>query len=124
MWGSRGSANSRPRACCSWARGALALQPRSTSPPPAWGRSAWSTSTSWTRRTCSARSSTAPARWERRSSSRPPSEVRSEEHTSELQSPMYLVCRLLLEKKKKKKQKKKQERERKIQTNNKENKYM
>src|SRR5437764_10034051 len=28
---------------------------------------------------------------------------RSEEHTSELQSPMYLVCRLLLEKKKKKK---------------------
>src|SRR5437879_10763959 len=30
--------------------------------------------------------------------------VRSEEHTSELQSPMYLVCRLLLEKKKKNKQ--------------------
>src|SRR5436189_3062443 len=30
-----------------------------------------------------------PARW-----------PRSEEHTSELQSPMYLVCRLLLEKKK------------------------
>src|SRR5437764_7726853 len=28
--------------------------------------------------------------------------VRSEEHTSELQSPMYLVCRLLLEKKKNK----------------------
>src|SRR5437762_14299880 len=27
-------------------------------------------------------------------------EKRSEEHTSELQSPMYLVCRLLLEKKK------------------------
>src|SRR5437764_9195658 len=25
--------------------------------------------------------------------------IRSEEHTSELQSPMYLVCRLLLEKK-------------------------
>src|SRR5437762_9846233 len=37
-----------------------------------------------------------------------PEEVRrwrSEEHTSELQSPMYLVCRLLLEKKKKKKNK-------------------
>src|SRR5437879_7372547 len=31
---------------------------------------------------------------------------RSEEHTSELQSPMYLVCRLLLEKKKKKKKNK------------------
>src|SRR5437879_10492328 len=28
-------------------------------------------------------------------------QVRSEEHTSELQSPMYLVCRLLLEKKNK-----------------------
>src|SRR5437762_7846988 len=27
------------------------------------------------------------------------SPARSEEHTSELQSPMYLVCRLLLEKK-------------------------
>ena len=32
---------------------------------------------------------------------------RSEEHTSELQSPMYLVCRLLLEKKKNTKKKKK-----------------
>src|SRR5438876_9083887 len=30
---------------------------------------------------------------------------RSEEHTSELQSPVHLVCRLLLEKKKKKKNK-------------------
>src|SRR5437764_10299173 len=29
-------------------------------------------------------------------------QIRSEEHTSELQSPMYLVCRLLLEKKKEK----------------------
>src|SRR5437762_10353433 len=29
-----------------------------------------------------------------------PGRRRSEEHTSELQSPMYLVCRLLLEKKK------------------------
>ena len=26
-------------------------------------------------------------------------DLRSEEHTSELQSPLYLVCRLLLEKK-------------------------
>src|SRR5687768_18192334 len=32
---------------------------------------------------------------------------RSEEHTSELQSRLHLVCRLLLEKKKKKKNKKK-----------------
>ena len=34
-----------------------------------------------------------------------PGHPRSEEHTSELQSPMYLVCRLLLEKKKQKKKK-------------------
>src|SRR5437763_5713026 len=33
-------------------------------------------------------------------SKNPLPEMRSEEHTSELQSPMYLVCRLLLEKKK------------------------
>ena len=33
---------------------------------------------------------------------------RSEEHTSELQSQAYLVCRLLLEKKKQTKQKYKQ----------------
>src|SRR2546426_12601241 len=32
-----------------------------------------------------------------------PIKLRSEEHTSELQSPCNLVCRLLLEKKKKKK---------------------
>src|ERR1022692_1793287 len=31
-----------------------------------------------------------------------PSSIRSEEHTSELQSPCNLVCRLLLEKKKRK----------------------
>src|SRR5437879_9358404 len=37
---------------------------------------------------------------------------RSEEHTSELQSPMYLVCRLLLEKKKKKKTQKQSSRRR------------
>src|SRR5437762_5603807 len=35
----------------------------------------------------------------------PSRKARSEEHTSELQSPMYLVCRLLLEKKKNKKEK-------------------
>src|SRR5437764_6445842 len=33
-------------------------------------------------------------------SASPSAVTRSEEHTSELQSPMYLVCRLLLEKKK------------------------
>src|SRR5947208_3822503 len=35
--------------------------------------------------------------------------ARSEEHTSELQSPDHLVCRLLLEKKKKKKRRKSKE---------------
>src|SRR5882762_11761078 len=38
---------------------------------------------------------------------------RSEEHTSELQSHLNLVCRLLLEKKKKKKKKKKQKKKKK-----------
>src|SRR6267154_6703704 len=45
-----------------------------------------------------------------------PRRQRSEEHTSELQSPVHLVCRLLLEKKKKKKidqQKKKQNKKKK-----------
>src|SRR5689334_24744482 len=37
----------------------------------------------------------------------PPLQLRSEEHTSELQSQFHLVCRLLLEKKKKKKKQKK-----------------
>src|SRR5207244_13133703 len=44
----------------------------------------------------SRRSAGAPDGWRR-------SSPRSEEHTSELQSPDHLVCRLLLEKKKKKK---------------------
>src|SRR5690348_18048266 len=35
---------------------------------------------------------------------KPPTSSRSEEHTSELQSPVHLVCRLLLEKKKKQNQ--------------------
>src|SRR5437762_8016523 len=51
--------------------------------------------------------STAPAAWRRLTTAassfgmrlRKGSAPRSEEHTSELQSPMYLVCRLLLEKK-------------------------
>src|SRR5437763_5835535 len=37
-------------------------------------------------------------KWQASPRTRPPL-LRSEEHTSELQSPMYLVCRLLLEKK-------------------------
>src|SRR5205807_9728563 len=61
----------------------LSSPPRSPPPPP------WSIS--WRR-----------SRNRSRPSSRPPRARRSEEHTSELQSPCNLVCRLLLEKKKKK----------------------
>src|SRR5207244_12353318 len=43
-----------------------------------------------------------PRRRSRRGSQRAAPKARSEEHTSELQSPDHLVCRLLLEKKKKK----------------------
>src|SRR5437763_7476358 len=42
----------------------------------------------------------APAPARHRGAGRRRGILRSEEHTSELQSPMYLVCRLLLEKKK------------------------
>src|SRR3712207_8273402 len=42
-----------------------------------------------------------PQRGERRDRRRAGLRARSEEHTSELQSRQYLVCRLLLEKKKK-----------------------
>src|SRR2546426_6418782 len=40
-------------------------------------------------------------RRQRRSDDAPGAELRSEEHTSELQSPCNIVCRLLLEKKNK-----------------------
>src|SRR6266487_5329878 len=43
--------------------------------------------------------------------------VRSEEHTSELQSPVHLVCRLLLEKKKKKSMKSNLKKKKKKHTN-------
>src|SRR3712207_7612218 len=63
------------------------------------------------RRRLPCRSTAAPPRrrgrrrgaWRTRSGRTP---SRSEEHTSELQSRQYLVCRLLLEKKKKKQRKK------------------
>src|SRR6266550_5384393 len=48
--------------------------------------------------------SRSPGRWRCASPRSPPGRrSRSEEHTSELQSRLHLVCRLLLEKKKKKK---------------------
>src|SRR5215203_993527 len=48
-----------------------------------------------------------------------PVQDRSEEHTSELQSRQYLVCRLLLEKKKKKKDISKQKKKKKTERKNK-----
>src|SRR3712207_8648148 len=53
----------------------------------------------WTSRTatCASATPSSTARW---SCSRSTASGRSEEHTSELQSRQYLVCRLLLEKKK------------------------
>src|SRR5207244_12517641 len=47
---------------------------------------------------------------------REPSRSRSEEHTSELQSPDHLVCRLLLEKKKRPQQKHKKTKKRRTYT--------
>src|SRR5205807_8333356 len=47
-------------------------------------------------------SAESPARLDVVPAQKPQSVLRSEEHTSELQSPCNLVCRLLLEKKKKK----------------------
>src|SRR5205085_10354274 len=52
---------------------------------------------------------TARGWWGTRTLSRSGAGVRSEEHTSELQSQSNLVCRLLLEKKKKKKKHDKEE---------------
>src|SRR2546422_1131103 len=53
---------------------------------------------------CVSLTPTCPSLWSRRSTTSPrrskPSVGRSEEHTSELQSRLHLVCRLLLEKKK------------------------
>src|SRR5216684_4602441 len=42
----------------------------------------------------------APSRWQDAAQAAPAGPARSEEHTSELQSRLHLVCRLLLEKKK------------------------
>src|SRR5437762_10012662 len=55
----------------------------------------------WRGKTKMERKNQVPSRKSRVSERKTYSLVRSEEHTSELQSPMYLVCRLLLEKKKK-----------------------
>src|SRR5690242_21407610 len=76
----------RSRACCRRQR----RDPGSTSPARTSGGCSTASATSRTTR------------------SPRPSAARSEEHTSELQSHVNLVCRLLLEKKKKKKKKQEQ----------------
>src|SRR2546430_8084295 len=67
--------------------------PISTAPPPS--------RCNCDRRPTSRCPSVPPWRTTRADSSTSPRDVRSEEHTSELQSQSNLVCRLLLEKKKK-----------------------
>src|SRR5205823_7208001 len=74
-------------------------------------RQAISTLTRKTTRYCSPKTGTSTPR--RSSAARG---YRSEEHTSELQSLAYLVCRLLLEKKKKKTQKKQHKQQQPTQT--------
>src|SRR5690348_17637266 len=82
----------RPRSSPSTSRGSSAARSSRLSWPPHVPRfpSPW-----WTQ----VRSASPPDSpcWPRRRLAR----TRSEEHTSELQSPVHLVCRLLLEKKKK-----------------------
>src|SRR3712207_8733013 len=73
----------------------ISLQPPSRSTPPRWPRGRCRGRAPAERPGC-ARPKTTPT--PRR---RAPEYLRSEEHTSELQSRQYLVCRLLLEKKKK-----------------------
>src|SRR2546422_4299736 len=69
------------------------------------GASALRPCTAWNRSDCSALVGMpveGPARWELTTTSGSSVAIaRSEEHTSELQSRLHLVCRLLLEKKKK-----------------------
>src|SRR3712207_7802140 len=79
---------------------------RSGCPHPT-GRSTWSSAATCRRKTC-ARGVGSPDRCggcprparDSRIPTNPQTPARSEEHTSELQSRQYLVCRLLLEKKK------------------------
>src|SRR3989449_8571278 len=77
-------------AACSWGCSATRPSRRSPTPPPsAWTRRCWGSHAARS----GSRSSHPGGREER-------DPERSEEHTSELQSRLHLVCRLLLEKKK------------------------
>src|SRR5437879_7593092 len=81
--------------------GAIATTAFTLCPAPAWIRemeapSEWPTRTGFS----TFRRERTSGRESRASSCMKFFPARSEEHTSDLQSPMYLVCRLLLEKKK------------------------
>src|SRR5687767_15780383 len=71
---------------------------KDTAPPEIYTLSLHDALPIWTARARRPGCASAASRWGR--TARPPPRWRSEEHTSELQSLAYLVCRLLLEKKK------------------------
>src|SRR2546422_3548708 len=73
------------------------------SPPPRTSRSPRVEPTTRSRDTARGTTKTNTDARAAAGSSSPARTIRSEEHTSELQSRLHLVCRLLLEKKKKKK---------------------
>src|SRR5438552_4499878 len=87
----RGARGNSPLRCSAGARSPQTSPCARSSPPPTRTRALAHSTGRVTRIRMSTRCSSAPSR------------ARSEEHTSELQSPDHLVCRLLLEKKKKNK---------------------
>src|SRR5467141_2640033 len=91
--------------------------------PPSWGRtgkcSTSSTASKTSRDSCA--SNNKGSRRKKLPKSCAPTQLRSEEHTSELQSHLNLVCRLLLEKKKKTTAIKKKKQEKAHRTQNKKN---
>src|SRR5258708_18049305 len=84
----------------------IAIMSRGSATPEAlrmWGRSAFAFGSRLKRMLARSAWSDPPSLHDETSSHSPTAgpQARSEEHTSELQSPDHLVCRLLLEKKKK-----------------------
>src|SRR5947209_9235329 len=67
--------------------------------PAALNSAATSSGVVWKLASCDATTSITTFGWNRFNVFAAPRNTRSEEHTSELQSRQYLVCRLLLEKK-------------------------
>src|SRR5690348_18068601 len=86
----------RPANTATWSRWALSTRPRSPALP---FRTPLRSRASCSRPKLSSLKSR-KKRLQLLAAAEPPAQARSEEHTSELQSPVHLVCRLLLEKKK------------------------